>query len=60
MRVSDAVPEMLRFLSERGIAPGVELELLERQPFDGPLYVRVGDDVHVLGAALTRAMWVSA
>jgi DtxR family Mn-dependent transcriptional regulator len=60
LRVSDAEPEMLRFLSERGIAPGVELELLERQPFDGPLYVRVGDDVHVLGAALTRAMWVSA
>ncbi|HEY3961890.1 MAG TPA: metal-dependent transcriptional regulator [Gaiellaceae bacterium] len=60
LRVSDAEPEMLRFLSERGIAPGVELELLERQPFDGPLYVRVAADVHVLGAALTRAMWVSA
>jgi DtxR family Mn-dependent transcriptional regulator len=58
-RVSDADPEMLRFLGERGIVPGAELEVVERQPFDGPLYVRIGDDVHVLGAVLARAMRVT-
>jgi DtxR family Mn-dependent transcriptional regulator len=57
-RVSDSDPEMLRFLGARGIAPGAELEVLERQPFDGPLYVRFGDEVHVLGAVLARAMRV--
>ena len=60
VRVSDADPAMLRFLSERGIAPGARLEVIERQPFDGPLYVRVGDDVQVLGALLARAMRVSS
>ena len=59
VRVSDTDPAMLRFLSERGIAPGARLETIERQPFDGPLYVRVGDDVHVLGALLARAMRVT-
>src|SRR5207237_8561194 len=39
-RVSDSDPEMLRYLSERGIAPGERLEVVERQPFDGPLTVR--------------------
>jgi DtxR family transcriptional regulator, Mn-dependent transcriptional regulator len=58
VRVSDADPAMLRFLGERGIAPGAEVEVIERQPFDGPLYVRVADDVHVLGAVLARAMRV--
>jgi len=57
-RVSDSDPEMLRFLAERGIAPGARLEVIERQPFDGPLYVRFGDEVHVLGAVLARAMRV--
>ena len=57
-RVSDAEPEMLRFLAERGIAPGAHVELIERQPFDGPVYVRLGDEVHVLGANLARAMRV--
>ena len=53
-----AEPEMLRFLGERGIVPGTRLELVERQPFDGPLFVRVGKKVHVLGATLARAMRV--
>ena len=32
--------------------------MVERQPFDGPLFVRFGDDVHVLGGELARAMSV--
>jgi DtxR family Mn-dependent transcriptional regulator len=57
-RVSDSDPEMLRFLAERGIAPGDELEVVDKQPFDGPLFVRFGEDVHVLGGTLARAMRV--
>ncbi|MDQ6842225.1 MAG: metal-dependent transcriptional regulator [Actinomycetota bacterium] len=57
-RISDSDPDMLRFLADRGIAPGDELEVIEKQPFDGPLFVRFGDHVHVLGGALARAMRV--
>jgi DtxR family Mn-dependent transcriptional regulator len=49
---------MLRYLSGRGIAPGDKFEVVEKQPFDGPLFVRFGDNVHVLGGALARAMRV--
>ena len=41
-----------------GSAIGDELEVLDRQPFDGPLTVRFGDDLHVLGGGLARAMRV--
>jgi DtxR family Mn-dependent transcriptional regulator len=58
-RVSDSDPEMLRYLSERGIAPGDPLEVLERQPFDGPLTVRFGDGKHALGGTLARMMRVA-
>ena len=58
VRVSDADPEMLRYLSERGIAPGDRLEVLERQPFDGPLLVRFGSGKHALGGSLVRMMRV--
>ena len=57
-RISDSDPEMLRFLAERGIAPGDHFEVIDKQPFDGPLFVRFGDDVHVLGGDLARAMRV--
>jgi DtxR family Mn-dependent transcriptional regulator len=32
--------------------------VLEHQPFDGPLTVRFGEGLHVLGGALARAMRV--
>jgi DtxR family Mn-dependent transcriptional regulator len=57
-RISDSDPDMLRFLADRGIAPGNEFEVLDKHPFDGPLFVRFGDDVHVLGGSLARAMRV--
>jgi DtxR family Mn-dependent transcriptional regulator len=50
---------MLRFLAERGIAPGATFEVVEKQPFDGPLFVRFADEVEVLGAMLARAMRVT-
>ena len=58
VRISDADPDMLRYLDERGIAPGDRFEVVDKQPFDGPLFVRFGDHVHVLGGALARAMSV--
>jgi DtxR family Mn-dependent transcriptional regulator len=58
VRVSDSDPEMLRYLAERGVALGDELEVLERQPFDGPLTVRFGDRLLTLGGVLARAMRV--
>ena len=60
VRVSDSQPEMLRYLRQRGIAIGDHCEVIERQPFDGPLTVRFGDALHVLGGGLAAAMRVEA
>jgi DtxR family Mn-dependent transcriptional regulator len=57
-RVSDSEPAMLRFLAERGIAPGDRLEVVDKQPFDGPVFVRFSGAVEVLGGGLARAMRV--
>src|SRR4051812_15862732 len=57
-RVSDANPDMLRYLSERGIGPGDEVELAGREPFGGPLTVRANGREHALGDQLARAMRV--
>jgi DtxR family transcriptional regulator, Mn-dependent transcriptional regulator len=58
VRVSDADPAMLRYLTERGVRLGDALEVLDRQPFGGPLTVRFGDSLQVLGGALAAAMRV--
>jgi DtxR family transcriptional regulator, Mn-dependent transcriptional regulator len=58
VRVSDSDPAMLRYLGERGVALGGDLEVVDRQPFDGPLTVRFGDRLHTLGRRLAGAMRV--
>lgn len=58
VRVSDSDPAMLRYLAERGIELGATLVIVDKQPFDGPVFARVRDEVHPLGGALAEAMRV--
>lgn len=58
VRVSDADSAMLRYLAERGIAPGDRLEVAERQPFGGPLSVQFPSGTHALGGRLAESMRV--
>ncbi|HYU59702.1 MAG TPA: metal-dependent transcriptional regulator [Solirubrobacterales bacterium] len=57
-RVSDSDPEMLRYLGERGIQPGARVEVVEAQPFGGPLLVKVDGREHALGGELAAKMRV--
>jgi DtxR family transcriptional regulator, Mn-dependent transcriptional regulator len=56
VRVSDSDPRMLRYLAEHGITLGTHLEVIDHQPFGGPLFVRFGEREHALGGELARAM----
>ena len=61
-RVSDEVPEALRFLGVVGIRPGAAVTVVERGPVAGPLFVRVDDgseDVHALSKDLAEVVWVA-
>jgi DtxR family transcriptional regulator, Mn-dependent transcriptional regulator len=58
VRVSDSDPEMLRYLDARGVRLGDALEVVDRQPFGGPLTVRFGEQLHTLGGGLAAAMRV--
>jgi len=61
-RVRDADPGLLRHLTLWGVALGDRVEVLERQPFGGPLLVRIGtpprDTVRTMGPGLTDAISV--
>lgn len=58
VRVSDSDSAMLRYLDERGVRLGDRFEVLDRQPFGGPLTVRFNEADQVLGGALAAAMRV--
>ena len=58
-RVSDADPEKLRYLHSRGIAPGMPLAVVGREPFGGPLRVEIDGREQAMGGELAAAMRVS-
>jgi DtxR family Mn-dependent transcriptional regulator len=58
VRISDSDPSMLRYLAELGVTPGDRFEIVDRQPFGGPLFARFSGNVQVLGGALAAAMRV--
>jgi DtxR family Mn-dependent transcriptional regulator len=60
VRISDSDPAMLRYLAQRGITPGEDLQVVERQPFGGPLLVRCAGGEHSIGGLLAHAMRVDA
>ncbi|MQA82453.1 MAG: metal-dependent transcriptional regulator [Streptosporangiales bacterium] len=51
-RVADDDSDALRYLAERGIRPGAVLEVMSREPFGGPVWVKVGARKHALGPML--------
>ncbi|MGW8225849.1 MAG: metal-dependent transcriptional regulator [Anaerolineales bacterium] len=59
-RVSDSDPELLRYLSEMGIAPASRLSILEYSPFDNNLKVQIQGKKSpvVLGPRVTNQVYV--
>lgn len=57
-RVSDEDGDRLRYLAELGIVPGVQLEVLERAPFEGPITVGIGGEKRLIGPSLAAEVLV--
>ena len=51
-------PELVEFLDSLGLRPGVTVEVLEKQPFDGPLVVRVDGHDRTVGDRVARQIYV--
>jgi len=56
-QVGDEQPDRLRYLAEQGLTPGTRLEVVERQPFNGPTTVRLGMETRVVGQELAGLLW---
>ena len=59
--VGDGDPDRLRYLESLGLVPAVELMVTDRQPFGGPITVRVGGPEgieRIIGMELAAALMV--
>ena len=51
-------PELVTFLDSLGLRPGVTVEVVEKQPFDGPLVVLVDGQERTVGDRVARQIYV--
>lgn len=58
-RVSDRDPEVLRHLASIGLQPGAEILIERKDPFGGPVWVKIGKRRHAVGSELTTRVYVS-
>ncbi|HLV01274.1 MAG TPA: metal-dependent transcriptional regulator [Acidobacteriota bacterium] len=58
-RVNDDNPEMLRYLASIGIYPDVQLIVVEKAPFNGPVHIQIDSGQHSLGEELARQIFVT-
>ena len=57
-RVNTHDAEMLRYFDELGIKPGIRFELVSRAPFNGPLQIRLNEQIIHLGHELSGVLRV--
>src|SRR5918999_5616006 len=55
-RVHESQPERLRYIASLGLRPGVEVTVLDRQPFDDLVTIEVGSERQVIGRELGHAL----
>ena len=59
-QVEEDQPDRLRYLASIGIRPGVRLEVVDRQPFQGPITIAVDGTTHVIGHEMARVVRCAA
>lgn len=55
-RVHESQPERLRYIASLGLRPGVQVTVIDRQPFDDLVTVEVGGERHVIGRELGHVL----
>jgi DtxR family Mn-dependent transcriptional regulator len=58
-RVGDRDGERLRYLATLGITIGTRVEIVSREPYDGPISLRVGDRRRSIGPELAKHILVT-
>jgi DtxR family Mn-dependent transcriptional regulator len=59
VQVEDEDPELLRYLGSMRFLPGTTVRCVRKEPYEGPLTIRVGAKNHVIGPPLAARIFVS-
>ena len=53
------IPEMLRYFDQLGILPGTVVQVVAKEPFNGPLRLKIDQTEHFVGREVAGNVFVS-
>jgi DtxR family transcriptional regulator, Mn-dependent transcriptional regulator len=59
-RVDEGQSDRLRYIASIGLTPGAVVTVVERQPFQGPLTIRVDGQTHAIGHELAQVLFCAS
>lgn len=57
-RVKNQNPELLRYLEKQGLIPGVLVEVIRKEPFEGPVYIKAENKEMTIGFNIAEDIYV--
>jgi DtxR family transcriptional regulator, Mn-dependent transcriptional regulator len=57
-RVKNQSPELLRYLEDQGLIPGVKVEVIKKEPFDGPIHLKIENKTATIGFNIADDIYV--
>jgi DtxR family transcriptional regulator, Mn-dependent transcriptional regulator len=57
-RLLDQSAEKLQYLADKGLIPGIAVQVIEREPFDGLTHLLIDNQPHVLSQSVTSSIQI--
>jgi DtxR family transcriptional regulator, Mn-dependent transcriptional regulator len=57
-RVKNQSPELLRYLEKQGLIPGVKVEVITKEPFNGPIKIKLEEQTTTIGFSIADDIYV--
>lgn len=57
--VTEQMPEILRYLGQVGLRPGVRVRVIEKAPLGGPVTIEIGKERHAISLELARTVMIA-
>jgi DtxR family Mn-dependent transcriptional regulator len=57
--VTEQMPEILRYLGQVGLRPGVKLRVIDKAPLGGPITIEVAGERHAISLELARTVMIA-
>ena len=58
VKITEESTDLLHYLDELGLVPGVSVEILEKAPLNGPITVKVGSTSHAMSRAVASIIQI--